>query len=218
MTDHKAPLNVSRQIRWHRYHELCRLTLVCVWLTALLVAPTVALNGRAQTGLEEQLEQLFLREHASLDDLAEVGSGDAVQAVLVNMVVKHKYAEQGTKEYLYLQRAARALGTIKVKKGVQPLGQVLFDAKVHENVRADAARSLGQIDPEGSKQLLLKALANRSQYVEIRANAAEALGKTKDAQVANTLEKYSQEEQDPYVREKFSKAAKEIRARSRGTN
>ena len=116
-------------------------------------------------------------------------------------------------EFLYLNGAVWMLGERKVKQAEGPLPQILFDRRVHENVRALAARSLGQIDSEANKQLLLKALANTSDYFAVRVYAAEGLAKTKDRLVLKALEKYSREERDPHVRQQFQKAAQQVRAR-----
>lgn len=182
-----------------------------VLATALATSP----QGLSQTSLEQQLQRVFLSEHANLNEVAQLGRGEDVQAVLSNMMERYKYAEPGTKEYRLLGGATRALGIIEARRGITPLSQVLFDQKVHENIRADAARSLGQIDAEGNKQALLKALETADHYLT-RVYAAESLAKTKDTQALRALERYSREERDSFVRQKFEKAAQEIKARIGG--
>lgn len=191
-----------------------------IWAVTLSVALAACLPAMAQSDLETKIERIFLYQpvYAEKYDrrtkIEELGRAEEVQAILLKMLIKYKYSEPETKEAGYLTGATWMLGAMEVKQAVGPLSQMLFDRKVHENVRALAARSLGQIDPEGNKQSLLKALANVSDYHLTRIYAAEALAKTKDAQVLTALERYSREERDPYVRQKFEKAAKELRTRT----
>lgn len=84
---------------------------IFVWIIALSVALTICLLVQGQTDLEQRIEQIFLQEHGGKDKLAQIGSGEEVQVVLLRLLVKHKHAEPGTKEYLYLRGATRALGT-----------------------------------------------------------------------------------------------------------
>jgi HEAT repeat protein len=116
-------------------------------------------------------------------------------------------------EYVYLNGATWVLGEMKEQQATFPLSQMLFDKKVHENIRALAARSLGQIDADGNKQLLLRALGNVNDYYIIRVYAAEALAKINDPQALKALEQYSRQERDAHVRQKFENAAREIRGR-----
>lgn len=148
-------------------------------------------------------------------ELEDLGRTEEVHAILLNWLSKHKHSDPGTKESLYLRGATWILGAMQVKQATEPISQILFDPKVHENVRALAARSLGQIDADANKEVLLTALANTADYFGIRVEAAEAVAKTKDPQVLKALSRYAREERDSYVKQKFEKAAQDLRAKIR---
>lgn len=181
----------------------------------------VAFSAQAQSELENKIESVFLHQptpgegYDKKAKISQLGSQSEVRVVLLRMLTTYKHYEPGGKEYLLLAGATSVLGEIEEKQAVAALSQMLFDKNVHENVRAMAARSLGQIDTEGNKQVLLKALANKDDYFAVRVFAAEALGKTKDAEVLKALEKYRDEEADSHVRQKFEKAAQELKSRLR---
>jgi HEAT repeat protein len=81
--------------------------------------------------------------------------------------------------------------------------------------RRRSVKSLGDIDPEANKELLLQALqSDKSEnHHMIRVNAAEGLAKLKDPEVLAALEQATRQESDPFIREKFQTAAKEIRSK-----
>ena len=190
----------------------------------LAMAPPV--QSQAEADLERQIEAIFRYEpridagekYDKKAKLEGLGRTEEVKAILLTMLTRYKYSEPETNFYesIYLSGAAWMLGEMKVKQAETSLSQILFDRRVHENIRALAARSLGQIDPEATKELLLKALANNSDYFAVRVYAAEGLAKTKDQRVLKALEKYSREERDPHVRQQFQKAAQQVRARISG--
>jgi hypothetical protein len=178
-------------------------------------------SAYAQSDLEEKIERVFLYESdrderfnrkAKID---QIGSGGEVRTILLGMLMRYKGAEPESKEYVLLLGATNMLGEMAEAQAVAPLTRMVFDKKVHENVRAYAVRALGQIDPEGNKNALLKALANKDDYFAVRVYAAESLGKTKDVEVLKALEKYSGEETDSHVKQKFEKAAQEVRGKLR---
>lgn len=190
-----------------------------VIVIALCVMLATHIFASSQSNLEREIEMIFrydpvfgeeYNRKAKLDGLGRHGE---VKAVLIKMLSKYKHSEPETLEYIYLNGATWALGEMKEQQAASPLSQMLFDKKVHENVRALAARSLGQIDAEGNKQLLLRALDSVNDYHMIRIYAAEALAETKDPQALKALEKYSREERDPQIRQKFEKAARDLRAK-----
>jgi len=193
-------------------------TLISAVALSLMLAMCLAVRSQTDPDLERKIEQIFLyqaREGVSYDKKARIealGNTEEVKAILLKMLTKHKYAFRSL-ESRYLAGATWILGEMKAKQAAEPLSQLLFDQKVHENIRTRVARSLGQIDPVGSKPLLLKALANTTDYFGVRVEAAEALAKTKDPQALKALERYSRAERDPVVRQKFETAAKELRAR-----
>jgi HEAT repeat protein len=190
-------------------------------LTILSVILVLYFSAIAQSDLEKKIERIFLYQPQTdsgenydvASEIDKLGSMKEARDILLNMVGKYKHAEPGTREYLLLAGATRVLGEISEKKALPLLSSNLFDQAVHENIRAFTARALGQIDLKESKQLLLKALENRTDYFAIRTEAAEALANIKDPEVLKTLEKHAREEGDSYAKQKFEKAAQDLRAR-----
>jgi HEAT repeat protein len=115
-------------------------------------------------------------------------------------------------EELYLDGAVYMLGELKVKEAEENLSRILLDRTADRRTRAWAAKSLGQIDAEANKNILLEALRPHNYHL-IRINAAEALANTKDRNVLRTLEAYSREERDDYVRQRLQKATDKLRAK-----
>jgi len=193
--------------------------LISVIALSLMLAMCLSVRSQTEPDLERKIEEIFRyrrQEGENYDAKARIealGNTEEVKVILLKMLTKHKYADVRSLESRFLVGAVLMLGEMKAKQAAEPLSQMLFDQKVHENIRALAARSLGQIDAVGSKPLLLKALANTSDYFGVRVEAAEALAKTKDPQVLKALQRSSRAEKDDFVRQKFETAAKELRAR-----
>ena len=190
--------------------------IITLFLTLAVCAP-----AQCQTDLEKRIQMSLLYQPMEGENynakakIEQLGQSEEVKSILLEMLERYKNSELGTEEYLYFAGATRMLGELKEKRAIELLTQILFDQQINKGVRAYAARSLGQIDPVRNKQSLLKALANASDYFGIRIEAAEALATTKDPQVLKVLERYSREERDVYVKQKFEKAAQDLRAKIR---
>jgi HEAT repeat protein len=181
----------------------------------------LCVSVQAQADLERKIERIFLYQPASEEKydrkakIEQLEAGNEAHSILLRMLSKYKNSEPESREFLFLVGAVSVLGEMKEGQATEALSQMLFDKKVHENARALSARALGQISPEENKSILLKALADKGDYFAIRVNAAEALGKTRDAEILRVLEKYSNEEADSHVKQKFEKAAQELKGRLR---
>lgn len=196
---------------------------IIAFLAAFFIATGVAVSAPNQStsNLEREIELIFVYQPHSdagekYDKVAKIrglGREEEVKAIVLNMIAKYDYSRPGTIEAIYLSGATWILGELGLKEASRPLAQMVFDHKIHENVRALAVRSLGQIDAEANKEILLKALAKVSDYFQIRVYAAEALAKTKDPNVLKALERYTRQERDDHVRQQFQKAAQALRAR-----
>jgi hypothetical protein len=179
---------------------------------------TIATSGFCQrTSLQEQVRPLFLREEGPpfpilATEVRKLGTDKQIAEVLTEFASTYRYAKKQSEEFLILRGAVASLGELKVNSADKLLASLLTDQKVHENIRAMSARSLGQIDPEGNRKVLLKALASTEDYLT-RVYAAEGLANTKDSEALTVLERYSSDEKDSYVRQKFEKAAEALRAK-----
>jgi hypothetical protein len=179
---------------------------------------TIATSGFCQrTSLQEQVRPLFLREEGPpfpilATEVLKLGTDKQIAEVLTEFASTYRYAKKQSEEFLILRGAVASLGELKVNSADKLLASLLTDHKVHENIRAMSARSLAQIDPEGNRKFLLKALASTEPYLT-RVYAAEGLANTKDSEALMVLERYSSDETDSYVRQKFEKAAESLRAK-----
>ena len=168
--------------------------------------------------LERQVEMIFLQCIRVLagekDDrkerIEQLATKEEVTDILRKMVARHRYAREESLGLIYLMGATSMLGELGDKEAERGLAVMIFDRRVHEDVRAMAVRSLGNIDPESNKELLLKALrSKKSDYFDIRVGAAEGLAKVRDPRVRTALEHAARHESDLYVRGKFQEAAQQ---------
>lgn len=187
---------------------------ICFMTIALL---TIGTGARAQSDFEDSVKRILLTRHREYappdlkDKLEALGQPQQVAKILIDIIENGKYAEDRSIQRRLCSAATIALGELKVSSAIGPLAANLKDQSVNKLIRALSARSLGEISPRESKSDLLNAFADKSNYHLIRIFAAEGLAKTRDAEVINILDKYSREENDPYVKNEFEKSAKELR-------
>jgi hypothetical protein len=66
-----------------------------------------------------------------------------VRAILSSMVKRHRYADVGTPEYLYLTGVVWAAGRLGLGETSDTLAEILVDSLAEATVRALAAKSCG---------------------------------------------------------------------------
>jgi hypothetical protein len=188
-----------------------------------LLALMLGAAGHSQgSALEGEIRDLFLQEDSGRGDsgptyadmpniFRKFGNDGEIVTVLTELASKNKHAEAQSPELMILKGSVAILGEFKAASANELLIAVLTDRQVPTNARALAARSLGQIDAEKNKQILLGFLGP-SEDRSIRIYAAEALAKTNDSAALAALERIGSEERDsPSVRQRFEKAAQELR-------